>query len=274
MYDMFASGENPARINILKGISSNMKNTKKGFTLVELVIVIAVIAILAGVLIPTFSNVVANASRSADLQEITQKVEAAYLAYVTENSDAPKGIGRITDNNSEAVFDSTEDSKHYGFTNAATPDETYDAYVVVGKKGYAFEITMENGSYVVTDLDRKYDDNDVLTSAITASVDDIVVVAADPGTSTLEKKLAGYGVTASCPKKNMYFAGDEVTVTVTVKDTFPTEKVLKLKKGSTKFDLTLVAGTPGTYTYTYTYKVVASANNASVDFAVTVEDAA
>ena len=35
-------------------------NNKKGFTIVELVIVIAVIAILAGVLIPTFSGIVGN----------------------------------------------------------------------------------------------------------------------------------------------------------------------------------------------------------------------
>lgn len=34
------------------------KSKQKGFTLVELVIVIAVIAILSAVLIPTFSNVV------------------------------------------------------------------------------------------------------------------------------------------------------------------------------------------------------------------------
>ena len=42
------------------------KTNKKGFTLVELVIVIAVIAILAGVMIATFSNVVAKANASAD----------------------------------------------------------------------------------------------------------------------------------------------------------------------------------------------------------------
>lgn len=46
-----------------------MKKNKKGFTIVELVIVIAVIAILAAVLIPTFTNVVDQANRSAALEE-------------------------------------------------------------------------------------------------------------------------------------------------------------------------------------------------------------
>ena len=46
-----------------------MKQIKKrGFTLVELVIVIAVIAILAAVLIPTFITVIDNANNSADVQ--------------------------------------------------------------------------------------------------------------------------------------------------------------------------------------------------------------
>ncbi len=42
------------------------KQNRKGFTIVELVIVIAVIAILAGVLIPTFASVVRKANISAD----------------------------------------------------------------------------------------------------------------------------------------------------------------------------------------------------------------
>ena len=46
-----------------------MRN-KKGFTLVELVIVIAVIAILAGVMIGTFASVVKNAKASAEAQEL------------------------------------------------------------------------------------------------------------------------------------------------------------------------------------------------------------
>ncbi len=44
-----------------------MRNTnKKGFTIVELVIVVAVIAILAAVLIPTFSGIIKKAQLSAD----------------------------------------------------------------------------------------------------------------------------------------------------------------------------------------------------------------
>ncbi len=45
---------------------------KKGFTIVELVIVIAVIAILAAVLIPTFISLVNKANLSADKQAVTQ----------------------------------------------------------------------------------------------------------------------------------------------------------------------------------------------------------
>ena len=47
-----------------------MKHTnKKGFTIVELVIVIAVIAILAAVLIPNLSRLVTKADKSAAMQE-------------------------------------------------------------------------------------------------------------------------------------------------------------------------------------------------------------
>ena len=46
-----------------------MRNTnKKGFTIVELVIVVAVIAILAAVLIPTFSGIIRKANESKDTQ--------------------------------------------------------------------------------------------------------------------------------------------------------------------------------------------------------------
>lgn len=53
-----------------------MKNNKKGFTIVELVIVIAVIAILAAVLIPTFSSVTQSAKESAAMQQAKSGLNA------------------------------------------------------------------------------------------------------------------------------------------------------------------------------------------------------
>ncbi len=64
-----------------------MKKMKKGFTIVELVIVIAVIAILAGVLIPTFTSVSENAKKSAALQNATSAV-TAITVYDIDATDA------------------------------------------------------------------------------------------------------------------------------------------------------------------------------------------
>ncbi len=62
------------------------KANKKGFTIVELVIVIAVIAILAAVLIPTFSNVVEKANESKALQE----VRSAYITTIADELATPE----------------------------------------------------------------------------------------------------------------------------------------------------------------------------------------
>ena len=64
---------------------NNRKNNKrKGFTIVELVIVIAVIAILAGVMIPTFASVVKKANKSAALQE-ARNIYTEYVAVAAED---------------------------------------------------------------------------------------------------------------------------------------------------------------------------------------------
>ncbi len=61
------------------------KMNKKGFTIVELVIVIAVIAILAAVLIPTYSSLVKKANVSADEQAVRQ-MNTALAIYTAENN--------------------------------------------------------------------------------------------------------------------------------------------------------------------------------------------
>ena len=64
------------------------KINKRGFTIVELVIVIAVIAILAGVMIPTFSAIVDKAQKSAILQE----AKNSYTLYLQQVDPAIEEI--------------------------------------------------------------------------------------------------------------------------------------------------------------------------------------
>ena len=60
------------------------RNNKKGFTIVELVIVIAVIAILSAVLIPTFGSVIADANEVARDEE----AKNVYTTYITKTVQA------------------------------------------------------------------------------------------------------------------------------------------------------------------------------------------
>ena len=72
-------------------ISKRKKPKFKGFTLVELVIVIAVIAILASVLIPTFANIIKTAKESARYQQ----ARSARDEYLTIAQDPEYLVGTL-----------------------------------------------------------------------------------------------------------------------------------------------------------------------------------
>ena len=78
------------------------KINKKGFTIVELVIVIAVIAILAAVLIPTFSSLVKTAQTSSDVN-------------LVKNLNTSLTTSEILDGKNETITDALNDVKEDGF---------------------------------------------------------------------------------------------------------------------------------------------------------------
>ena len=82
-----------------------MKKSKKGFTIVELVIVIAVIGILAAVLIPTFSGIVEKANRTAALENARNEI-SNYLIY-------NEGIENTYYNGTETTADKLWDGKYW-----------------------------------------------------------------------------------------------------------------------------------------------------------------
>ena len=66
------------------------KNNKKGFTLTEMIVVIAIIGILAGVLIPTITGYIKKANRSNDEQlaaSMTDEIERYCIEYNVSQRD-------------------------------------------------------------------------------------------------------------------------------------------------------------------------------------------
>lgn len=110
-----------------------MKSNKKGFTIVELVIVIAIIAILAAVLIPTFASLVKKANVSAD----TQLVRNLNMAVEIE----------------KASSNAKHSTMHEALMTAQ--DAGYDVDTIVAKSGYNIAWDSANDRFVLVDKDAK-----------------------------------------------------------------------------------------------------------------------
>jgi general secretion pathway protein G len=94
-----------------------VKNKKTGFTIVELLIVIVVIAILAAITIVAFNGIQArarDAQRQNDVKSITKALELYYL----DNGKFPPGSGSTTINSS---WSTTADSSWQNLANHLVP---------------------------------------------------------------------------------------------------------------------------------------------------------
>ena len=133
------------------------KMNKKGFTIVELVIVIAVIAILSAVLIPTFSGVVAEANKTA----VVADAKAVYQQYVStetlEGREAEKNLIYVdTGKNlfvvikNGQIHEKTEgDTKVSAFTTEAAALAELDDIFSAGKKAAKGAAIGTDGLYKV-----------------------------------------------------------------------------------------------------------------------------
>ena len=87
-------------INLFK-INSNLNNKKKGFTLIELVAVMAIIAILSAAFIPRFGNYITQAKKVSILNEaksIVTAYESVKYKSTTKNENETIGSDLQGDN--------------------------------------------------------------------------------------------------------------------------------------------------------------------------------
>lgn len=92
---------------LLKRRMENTKKNKKGFTLVELIVVLVIIAILAAVLIPTVSGYIKRANKTAD-QSACKTSYTAFQAAVTDK------VGEAGNTTNIKYDDIKADAKDYG----------------------------------------------------------------------------------------------------------------------------------------------------------------
>ena len=105
----------------------NMFKNNGGFTLVELIVVIAILAILAGVAVPVYSGYIAKAEQAADYTLLDSVKTAATFAVTEKDYNAVVESITVTDGSTKVDVTVTTTT-----TNGATSYEDLELAPYVG----------------------------------------------------------------------------------------------------------------------------------------------
>lgn len=148
------------------------KMNKKGFTLIEMLVVIAIIAVLVSIIIPVVGNSTVKASAATNAANLRSVVAAVSIKYMED----PAAFNDTTDTTTTVTLTSSNGKLELptGGTTKDTIDAPNAKSVIVGGKTYSAKtdvmtVTIENnavvakyGSYGINDFadiaeDGKYD---------------------------------------------------------------------------------------------------------------------
>lgn len=126
---------------LLKRRMENTKKNKKGFTLVELIVVLVIIAILAAVLIPTVSGYIGRTKRTAVQSECKTVVTAAASA----GTDLVAG-GTFTDSDDAKTSFKTNFKSYSGIDLDGTNCKVKQI-ILDGNTGAVLYVSYVDGNY-------------------------------------------------------------------------------------------------------------------------------
>lgn len=105
---------------MLKKLKNKMKD-QRGLTLIELLAVIVILGIIAGIAIPSITKVIDNTKEKAKVAEALQIIDAARLAYADDSSktswsstdsknDLANYVSKLKDKTWTVTYDSSTNS--------------------------------------------------------------------------------------------------------------------------------------------------------------------
>lgn len=116
-------------------------NNKKGFTLTEMLIVVAIIAVLVAIAIPVFNGALTKSKEAADVANIRAAYAEWQVKMLTENEAVP------TDKTALMTSDGTETKLNYNDKLTYTPAQDNKSATIVYKATKLTNPATDDGTY-------------------------------------------------------------------------------------------------------------------------------